>query len=164
MVIYITIVVNIKTNEMKFTKEDYQSLKKAVSEAFAKHGITANGWIESANALKFSETRMLWDLFWLCGWSKDNRDNDYLDSHIQTAVKNALKELAAAKPREYTEREIRQEMAKAMVKADYVNEELSEYIDREMSDNEEFDNWALKATFPEIIARFIQIKFTLETV
>lgn len=41
------------------------------------------------------------------------------------------------------------------------NEDFSYFIERMMCDNEEFTQWALKATEPEIIERFIELYYPL---
>jgi hypothetical protein len=78
---------------MKFTKEHYESLKEAIKKALDRDGMFMSQW-----KLKYqdqSETRMLWDLYWLSGWSNDNRQivDIYLDSHIQSALRQCAKEL-----------------------------------------------------------------------
>ena len=73
---------------MKFTPEHYQTLKSCIKEVI-QLPILQKG--------EKSETRYLWDIFWASGWShkfnEQYHEGDYLDSHIQTAVKNIVKEL-----------------------------------------------------------------------
>lgn len=80
---------------MKFEKEHFTSLKEAITSKLKLEGITIADYLKAAEG--YSETRMLWDLFWFSGWSKldENRAFNYLDSHIQTALKQAVKELSA---------------------------------------------------------------------
>lgn len=80
---------------MKFSTEHYTNLKNAVIEAVNDLHTEISDLREEGQ----SETRFVWDLFWACKWSKsaDYRQSNYLDSHIQTALKNIVKELEAQK-------------------------------------------------------------------
>ncbi|MEP2668932.1 MAG: hypothetical protein ABJH04_08050 [Cyclobacteriaceae bacterium] len=80
---------------MKFTQQDYTNLKTEIVDALTKHGITIHHWVKTASELKYSEIRMLWDLYWLSDWHKkdENRNNDYLDTHITSALRAIVKDL-----------------------------------------------------------------------
>lgn len=80
---------------MKFTPEHYQSLKKCVINALSQPGAIST--LLNNDCEKQSDTRFLWDIFWLSNWSQIERahynDGNYDDSHIQTAMKNIMKEI-----------------------------------------------------------------------
>lgn len=76
---------------MKFNTEHFIGLKKAIKQTQIDIAKTRKEY-----KLKgLSDTRLYWDIFWASGYSKDEnfRNSDYLDSHIQTAIKKVLSEL-----------------------------------------------------------------------
>lgn len=80
---------------MKFKAEHYSSLKESITDLIKSKGLTMAEVKEHYS--QKSETYFLWDLFWLSKWStvRDDHYNDgnYLDSHIQTALKRIVMEL-----------------------------------------------------------------------
>ena len=78
---------------MKFTYEHLNSLKKAIIES----DINIKEMKLKYNSEGKTETRFLWDLFWISKWTKKEHkhyyEGDYNDSHIQTAMKSITKEL-----------------------------------------------------------------------
>ena len=74
---------------MKFTSEHLNSLKQAIEASNVDLKATAEHYKEKG----YSETRFLWDIFWASKWSENNRDVPYLDTHITTALRNAVNEL-----------------------------------------------------------------------
>jgi hypothetical protein len=78
---------------MKFSAEHYNSLKDAIQKAFDRLGMYSSQWRVKYQDL--SETRMLWDMYWLSGWSQANRAaaDCYLDAHITSALRKILKEI-----------------------------------------------------------------------
>ena len=80
---------------MKFNTEHFNSLKTAIKET----GININEMSDKYKAEGKSDTRFLWDLFWASNWTKKEHrhyyEGDYMDSHIQTAMKAAVKDLTA---------------------------------------------------------------------
>lgn len=82
---------------MKFQSEHYETLKKCIGAAIQGTGKTIAELKEKSKELNESETRFLWNLFWASKWSQLHREQynegDYMDSHIQTALKNVVKDL-----------------------------------------------------------------------
>jgi hypothetical protein len=82
---------------MKFKKEHYDSLKESIVKYLENNKITIADFKKERRGL--TDTRINWDLFWLCAWHaiyKDHyNDGDYMDSHIQTALTRIVKELEA---------------------------------------------------------------------
>jgi hypothetical protein len=78
---------------MKFTSKHLESLKIAIIES----DINIKEMKLKYNIEGKSETRFLWDLFWMSKWTKKEHkhyyEGDYNDSHIQTAIKSIVKEL-----------------------------------------------------------------------
>lgn len=73
---------------MKFTDSHLESLESCIKPLFE----TNNPIIIQGDK---SEQRYLWDIFWESKWTTKFRDHynegDYLDTHIQTAIKNIVK-------------------------------------------------------------------------
>ena len=76
---------------MKFSNEHFTGLKKAIKASMIDLAKTRKQYQDK----NLSDTRFLWDIFWASNYHKeeDFRNSHYLDSHIQTAIKNAVKEL-----------------------------------------------------------------------
>lgn len=76
---------------MKFSNEHYEGLKAAI----ASKEIDLLETKKQYDSKGLSEARMLWDLFWFCGYSKNDsfRAAHYKDSHIETAIRKAVSEL-----------------------------------------------------------------------
>lgn len=76
---------------MKFTKQDYQELKQSLKDT----GIDFKEQKKAYSERMLSETRYIWDMFWATTFSRTalQESREYNDSHIQTAVKRAIKEL-----------------------------------------------------------------------
>lgn len=76
---------------MKFSNEHFDGLKMAIKKSLIDIAATRKQYKEKGH----SETRFLWDIFWASHYSHDEsfRQSDYLDTHIQTAIKKAVKEL-----------------------------------------------------------------------
>ncbi len=76
---------------MKFSPEHLAQLTKSIE--------STNVDIEATKAhykvKGLSEQRFYWDLFWASQWHKSDecRNSDYLDIHIETAIKAAVKEI-----------------------------------------------------------------------
>lgn len=86
---------------MKITQKDYQGLKQAIEKAIQDQDLNINQlWVDYSN-LGFSEMRFRWDLFHLSRVRIGDKNcpgdfnlYDYLnDNHIDTALKNIVKEL-----------------------------------------------------------------------
>lgn len=75
---------------MKFQPTHYNSLKECIKQVINKPELQRDDK---------NEVRYLWDLFWASKWTELHRDHynegDYYDSHIQTAIKTAVKELVS---------------------------------------------------------------------
>jgi len=76
---------------MKFSTTHFEGLKLAIEKSCI-------DLIESKKNyedLDLSETRYLWDIFWVTGFHKDPdfREASYKDMHIETAIKKAIVEL-----------------------------------------------------------------------
>ena len=80
---------------MKFTTEHFEDLKNRVRkinerlslnnliQAYKDENIGNDPWI-----------RVHWDIFWATKFSQDHRDEkSYMDTHILTAIKQAVKEV-----------------------------------------------------------------------
>lgn len=78
---------------LKFSPEHLASLKGAIKEKFDRDGYSIDKWLIKYQDM--SETRMLWDLYWLSGWSQrqENRTivDQYFDAHIQSALRYIVK-------------------------------------------------------------------------
>lgn len=83
---------------MKFTENHYNSLKECMANALNAQNLNINTLKESATNEGRSEIRFLWDMFWFSRWTTVRREDyingDYMDSHIQTAIKQVVKELS----------------------------------------------------------------------
>ncbi len=83
---------------MKFIPQHYEHLKECVSlavqKATAETGNSFTQMKEKHLAEYNSEQRFRWDLFWLSKWSTfyPTEYNLYEDAHIETALKNIVKE------------------------------------------------------------------------
>jgi len=77
---------------MKFTKEDYKSLKEKVENLNVDVKASLQHYYDNGIGEQ-PAIRLAWDLFWASKWSKENRGNKYLDKHIETAMKKIMKEL-----------------------------------------------------------------------
>lgn len=80
---------------MRFTKQDAETLTNSIKIALINKGVDILTLERDYKTLELSETRFLWDLYWLSKWSENNRfeASKYNDSHIQTALKNIVKQL-----------------------------------------------------------------------
>jgi len=78
---------------MKFSPEDYTSLKEAIKDRLHAKGVSLPILKDVYLNEGLSDQRFIWDIFWLSNWCHTHRDNDYLDTHIETATKAAIKEL-----------------------------------------------------------------------
>lgn len=83
---------------MKFTKDDYNSLRQAVINKVELNQIDVKATFQHYYDNGIGDRpaiRLCWDLFWLSKWSKNdtNRSKDYKDIHIETAMKKILKEM-----------------------------------------------------------------------
>jgi len=78
---------------MKFIEKHFNSLLNCVENALHERRMKISEFKREYNGK--SETRFLWDLFWVANWAKYEREHylegDYADSHIQTAMKNVVK-------------------------------------------------------------------------
>ena len=76
---------------MKFLQQHYEALKQLIKESDIDIIATKANYKEKG----LSDQRFYWDLFWASKWHKsiECRESDYLDTHIETAIKTAVKEL-----------------------------------------------------------------------
>ena len=77
---------------MKFTKEHYEALKDCVSSVSIK-SFKSN--LEALKNNEISNRKFIWNIYWLSQFDSNHRDiiGLYLDDHIETATKTAIKEL-----------------------------------------------------------------------
>ena len=59
----------------------------------------------------------------------------------------------------FSKQQVIKELENCKSNPNYQNEKLSEYIANCTEENGVFNEWCLKATFPEIIERFIEINY-----
>lgn len=80
---------------MKYTQQDYNELKTAVITAISKTGQTLSDIELEYKRDHLTFTRFIWDLYWV--GKKHLPDpyahNDYLDAHVETAMKRIYTEL-----------------------------------------------------------------------
>ena len=78
---------------MKFTKEHFEKLKAAIKANCPDVAAMKSDYLNKGR----SETKFLWDLFWLSKYNMDQefRDSDYTDKNIETAMKKAVRDLTA---------------------------------------------------------------------
>lgn len=76
---------------MKFSAQHYNELKQAIINC----DIDIAQSIDNYKSKGLSIQRLLWDIFWLSKYSKNDnfRAAHYNDSHIETALKNIVSEL-----------------------------------------------------------------------
>lgn len=77
---------------MKFSNKDFENLKEAIKNAKIDLELSRQRYL-SKKIGNDPERRFIWDVFWASGWSKNNRGNEYKDTHIETATKKAIKQL-----------------------------------------------------------------------
>jgi hypothetical protein len=78
---------------MKMTIEHFEALRKACKKTRDKHlHITPNSYIEN-NIGKDPVLRFRWDLFHASRRKTGYNFSEYLDSHIDTALRRIVKEL-----------------------------------------------------------------------
>ncbi len=79
---------------MKFTKEHYKNLLDCIESTNIDLSNSLNHYLSNKIGNN-PEKRFLWDVFWASKYSNIHREDsqNYLDSHIETAVKRAVKEL-----------------------------------------------------------------------
>lgn len=79
---------------MKFTSEDYNSLKAKVESLDIDIKASLQNYYDKGIGER-PAIRFAWDLFFASRWSKDddNRGKGYTDKHIETAMKKIVKEL-----------------------------------------------------------------------
>ena len=76
---------------MKFSEQHFKMLKDSIASLEIDYPETRKRYNEKG----LSEQRFYWDIFWASSFHKNNdfREADYLDTHIETAIKRAVKEL-----------------------------------------------------------------------
>jgi hypothetical protein len=76
---------------MKFSKEHFEGLKSAIINSDTDIAATKAAYKEKG----LSDQRFYWDIFWASQYHKNEsfRNSDYYDTHIETAIKAAIKEI-----------------------------------------------------------------------
>ena len=80
---------------MIFLKEDYENLKTDIINYFESKNRDIKEFYNSSMNSGNTETRIIWDIFWLSKWNNKNRNHKYLDRHISSALRKIVKELKA---------------------------------------------------------------------
>lgn len=76
---------------MKFNDKDFSSLKESIKAA----GINVSEMRAKYDKEGKTKQRFYWDLFWISKWADSNRCHEYNDSHIETALKAAVRDLTS---------------------------------------------------------------------
>jgi len=78
---------------MKFSKEDYYSLKTAISDTLKWKHKTVEQLRDQYVSNGLTRTRLLWDLYWTSGAGDNETFRKYYDAHINTALERIYNEL-----------------------------------------------------------------------